>query len=272
MHAKNKTRPGRAAGSLIGLLVVVALLAAAAEIGARAWVSHRIDEGFQQAMAEESVTAPEDPETSFGAAPLLPGLLSRSIGRAEIHAPRTLLIEDPLGERGAPVVRGTPAARVLLTDLDVSDAADPVAGGVEITATVPADLILAEANLATRPAGDSLLERMAADLTRMTKVTPDTARGVLVCEFGGGLASADVTPVARGGAVEAEVSGGALAGIDADAVIAALADAAVSGPVAQIGGGLTVTGIRVVAGGLEVDLAGSDVRLSELRGIDYATR
>ncbi|APT89909.1 hypothetical protein CSPHI_01070 [Corynebacterium sphenisci DSM 44792] len=272
MHAKNKTRPGRAAGILIGLLVVVALIAAAAEIGARAWVSHQIDEGFRQAMAEESVTAPEDPETSFGAAPLLPGLLSRSIGRAEIRAPRTLLIEDPLGERGAPVVRGTPAARVLLTDLDVSDAADPVAGGVEITASVPADLILAEANLATRPAGDSLLERMAADLTRMTKVTPDPARGVLVCEFGGGLASADVTPVARGGAVEAEVSGGALAGIDADAVIAALADAAVSGPVAQIGGGLTVTGIRVVPGGLEVDLAGSGVRLSELRGIDYATR
>ncbi|MBV7294525.1 DUF2993 domain-containing protein [Corynebacterium sp. TAE3-ERU12] len=261
--------PAIVLGSVLAITIVLVI----AEIALRVHISGVVDEEFRTAPPQQGVTVQQDTETSFGAFPLLLDLITGTIDEIDVVSPSTLDIQNADAAGGAvPSVRGVPAATTTLYNVSVGNPEESVAERVRITATIPAELIMAEANL-NRPApqGDSILDNITGEVTRMSAVRPDPARGVLVAEFARGAASVDILPVVRDGQVVAEVSGGDIGGLSADGVVATIADAAVAEPTAAINDDLLqITAVRVTDEGLAVDLEGTNIAVTALRTIDYS--
>ncbi len=265
MNAKTR-KSSRAPGIILGVLVIVALLLVAAEIGVRMYIGKEIAAGFREHEESRGAVVHEDPEVSFGATPVLLAALTKNVPSMDMKIPETLDIQDPTGDNGRPTVVGTPRSDVTLTDVDITDQRDPVAGHVEVHTHIPVDLMLAEANIsaADATAGGGMLGDLAQQALRLTKLTPHPDRGVLTAEFSGGLLTADIRPVVRDGGITAEVEGGSLLGLPTDDLIRMIVEAAVSGPAHQIGAGITVHDVTVTDQGTTAHLSGDNVRLSTL--------
>ncbi|MGV3113041.1 LmeA family phospholipid-binding protein [Corynebacterium freneyi] len=268
---KSKKR-GNPVGTLIGVVLVIALVLIVGEIALRMFLGKEIADGFREQEEARGAVVTEDVQTSFGSSPVLLALVTSELGGMNLKTPSTLDITDPRAENGAPRIVGSPAADVTLTDVDISNTSDPVAKQVEVVAELPPELMIAEANLRVSDASGgsgNFFEDLVTSAVRLTDLTPHPDRGVLTAEFSGGLATVDLRPVVRDGGVTAEVEGGSFMGIDADGLISLFAEAAVAGPVQDIGHGFTVVDIAVTDGGLSITLEGADIALSGLSAIEY---
>lgn len=259
-------------GTVIGVVVVVALVLVAGEIGLRMFLGKEISDGFREHEQARGSVVSEDVETSFGSNPVLLALVTRQLGGMELTTPSTLQVTDPRAESGTPSIKGAPAATVSLTDVDISNTSDPVASRVEVVTELPADLMIAEANIrVSDSAGGSgnFFESLVTSAVRLTGLTPHPDRGVLTAEFSGGAATVDFRPVVRDGGITAEVEGGSVLGIDVTGLIDRFAEAALAGPVQQIGHGFTVQDVTVTPGGTAVTLTGNNIALSGISAIEY---
>lgn len=268
---KSKKR-GNPVGTIIGVVLVIALVLIVGEIALRMFLGKEIADGFREQEEARGAVVTEDVQTSFGSSPVLLALATSELGGMNLKTPSTLDITDPRAENGPPRIVGSPAADVTLTDVDISNTSDPVAKQVEVVAELPPELMIAEANLRVADASGgsgNFFEDLVTSAVRLTDLTPHPDRGVLTAEFSGGLATVDLRPVVRDGGVTAEVEGGSFMGIDADGLISLFAEAAVAGPVQEIGHGFTVADIAVTDGGLSITLEGADIALSGLSAIEY---
>lgn len=268
---KSKKR-GNPVGTIIGVVLVIALVLIVGEIALRMFLGKEIADGFREQEEARGAVVTEDVQTSFGSSPVLLALATSELGGMNLKTPSTLDITDPRAENGAPRIVGSPAADVTLTDVDISNTSDPVAKQVEVVAELPPELMIAEANLRVSDASGgsgNFFEDLVTSAVRLTDLTPHPDRGVLTAEFSGGLATVDLRPVVRDGGVTAEVEGGSFMGIDAGGLISLFAEAAVAGPVQDIGHGFTVADIAVTDGGLSITLEGADIALSGLSAIEY---
>lgn len=263
VNARRKKSSGL--GALLGALVVIALIIVAGEIGARMYVGNEIAKGFRESEEAHGAVVEEDPQVSFGASPVLLAALTKNLGSMDMKIPSTLAIQDPRGENGRPTVAGTPRSDVTLTNVDITDQRDPVAGHVEVHTDIPVDLMLAHANIqaADATSGGGFFGDLAQQALRLTKLTPHPDRGVLTAEFSGGLVTADIRPVVRDGGITAEVEGGSVLGLPTD-LVRLLGEAAVNGPARQIGAGITVQSVEVTDQGTRAHLTGDDIRLSTI--------
>lgn len=270
MNANNRSKSKSPLGMIIGIVVVIALVLAAAEIGVRMYLGKEFSDGFRESEEARGAVVAEDVETSFGASPVLLALLTRDLPSLEMRTPSTLDITDPRAENGTPAIVGSPATRVTLTDVDLSDSADPVAGHVTAVPELPSDLMIAEANrkVADAAAGAGIFGDLLTSAARLTNLTPHPDRGVLTAEFSGGLATADLRPVVRDGGLAMEIEGASVLGVDADAVIARFADGAAT-PAQKVGHGFSITDVTVTDTGVDLILEGSGIALSQLTTIEY---
>lgn len=274
MNAKigKAKKRGNPVGTIIGVVLVIALVLIVGEIALRMFLGKEIADGFREQEEARGAVVTEDVQTSFGSSPVLLALATSELGGMNLKTPSTLDITDPRAENGAPRIVGSPAADVTLTDVDISNTSDPVAKQVEVVAELPPELMIAEANLRVSDAsGESgnFFEDLVTSAVRLTDLTPHPDRGVLTAEFSGGLATVDLRPVVRDGGVTAEIEGGSFMGIDAGGLISLFAEAAVAGAVQDIGHGFTVADIAVTDGGLAITLEGADIALSGLSAIEY---
>ncbi|WP_295629468.1 hypothetical protein [uncultured Corynebacterium sp.] len=270
MKTKKKSGAG-CVGTAVGIVLVLALVLVVGEIALRMFLGKEIADGFRESQEARGAQVTEDVETSFGSNPVLLALITNQLAGMELRAPSTLQVTDPRAEEGTPQIIGSPEATITLTDVDISNTNNPVASGVEVLATLPTDLMIAEANIRVSDAagGGGIFEDLIASAVRLTNLTPHPDRGVLTAEFSGGLATVDLRPVVRDGGVTAEVEGGSVLGVEADGIISRFAEAAVAGPAQQIGHGFSVRDIAVDGQGVVVTLTGDDIALSDVSAIEY---
>lgn len=260
---------------VIGVIVALILALVVGEIAVRMSASKMVTDEFQAMSEADGVNTEETLDVSFGASPLLLALVTNNVGTVNVEAPNTLEITDPAADNGQTEVRGTPSAQIHASNVDVSDRNNPIAESVTVTSQLPSDLILAEANLASRTGAgnDSILEQLASSATRMTSIQPDPERGVLMVEFSGGVVTAEITPVVRNGTVEVDVQGGSIAGFAADEAMRTMAQLAITGPIGDLDvEGLEISDVRVTENGIDVDLEGTNLSAEALTGIQFMTR
>ncbi|MBC3186694.1 DUF2993 domain-containing protein [Corynebacterium sp. zg-331] len=246
-------------------LLVLALLLVTAEFGARWVIAKDLTEEFRAQAQAEGVEPTEDPSVSFGASPVLLGLLRGEVGRVAVHTPSTLRVDG-----GA--ATGNPAADISLRDLDISDRSDPVAGHLEATAELSNQFLLAmlQQNIsggAQQQPGD-LGAAFLRQLVQVTGVTsyPDT-RTIRV-EFSGGAGSLDLTPLTEQGRTRFEVLNTTVLGFE----LPPTATEEISRQLQQgveeqllASGGLSITDAEVTGEGLRATVSGEGVHVSELR-------
>lgn len=262
------------------LIVAVVLLALllVAEIGLRWYLGSQMKTQFREATEAQGVTAEADPEVSFGAGPLTLGVLRGVIPQMDIDTPESLKITGT--DAGSPEVSGTPAAKVHVTDLDLTDQDNPVAGHLKATTDVPDEFMLAAIQRAFEQAGSrstsgtrvsdgqSLAEGIMRQLIKVTDVTSDPESQALELEFTDGAATLKMQPQVADGTVNFNVLGTTFFGFDLPEEVTEMIEQALQGSVDDAvdpisTGGLRVEEFRVVDGGAVVTVSGDDVPLSE---------
>ncbi len=254
---------------IVGILVAILLLVLVAEFGLRWFIGHQLRSSFNQQAEETGVVVEEDPSISFGATPLVLSILGGSINEVNVTTPSTLDITYPGGDSSLPEISGQPAADIDITDLDISDTDNPVAGRLVTTAEVPDEFLLAtiqrqmaeQQGEVTNPATSFMQE-----LITITDITSNPAESTLDVEFTRGAAVLTLQPIAVDGQLTFEATNAALFGFSlpdqvADGITRALQDG-VSEQVGQLG----VENFEVIDGGVRIRVAGENVNLSDLSG------
>ena len=228
--SRNDRRGPGCATRLFGLLLLLALLAVGAEFGARWFLADRIE-----TRASQQLGAPVD--ISFGATPILPGLLlDRTVDSLHLSSPATA---------------ETPA-------LEIDGAGARIAGETVTLDSVSGTATLTDAQLteaAARKDGDS---GALAGLTAIRSVRADAAEGVRRADVGG-VAEIGATPGVSGGRLTFSPQQTEILGLPLPDGLFGGITTIVDGTVDDLPAGVTIDGARVVDGGLQVHLAGTGV-------------
>lgn len=253
---------------LVGILVALLILAIVAELGLRWFVGQQLRSSFDQQAQEQGITVEEDPEISFGASPLLFGLLGGTISQVDVSTPSTLEINYPDGANSVPEIEGTPAATVDVDDLDIADPNNPIARTMSTTTQLPEDMVLAMIQRETAGSmGDSQDTGFGAailqELVRVTDVTAVPETNSLDVEFTGGAAVLSLEPVLADGGVNFQVSGAEVFGMDLPEQVSEAITGALERGVQDAAGDMEVTEFTVVEGGIQVSIRGQNVPLGE---------
>ena len=83
--------------TVLGVIIVVALIAIAGEIGVRMFVSKEISDGYRTSAEERGATVTEDPKVSFGTRPMLLALATKSVPSMDLSTPEHTGGQEPGG-------------------------------------------------------------------------------------------------------------------------------------------------------------------------------
>ena len=173
----------------------------------------------------------------------------------------TSLVWDLITRRDVSSVRLTSPGSDTVPRLDVTGrAVSPVDGGVRVesadgTATLDAEQLTAAAARGN-PAGDTPV----AGLTEVRSVRPDPGAGLLRADIGG-IAEIGVAPSVVDGALVLTPQQTALLGFELPGGLFSGITGTVDETMAALPEGVSLDAARVVEGGLEVGLTGTDVLL-----------
>ena len=260
-----KKRKNRAGIIVLVILLIVALLAVAAEFGVRAYLKDQMVSTIKEQAAANGVSIEQDPEVSFGASPVLLGLLTSKIGQLNMTVPSSLDVSYPDGDKTKPEVKGNPEIIVHGRDLkiDQNNTENMTVGDLTVNVTMPSELILAEAaKAAEQNAGDA--SNPLQGVLTVTDVTPNTEEQVLEFEIADGLVGVKMKPIIDNGNMTFEVEGAQLFGFNLpEAFVNAIRDQ-LSTQAQSIGGNLHFKQVEVTADGVKMELNGQDVNLQEM--------
>lgn len=252
--AKKKT--SLAWKTLIGVLVTFLILVLVAEFGLRWFIGNQMKDQFVQAAKDEGVETQEEPDVSFGATPLVIGMLGGKLSEMNMTTPSTLKIEGT-------EIKGQPATDIHIEDMTLSD--DPVAGSLRASTKVPDDFLLAtfQKAIAEKSGSDQIANLAVSD------ITANDADNVLNVEFANGLANLALEPVARDGGLSIKAKNASLLGFELpQEATGAISSALQEGMKDQfIGEGLSVEAVDVADGELEMTIVGKDVPMSKLGAV-----
>lgn len=261
---------------LVGILVLLLVLLVVAELGLRWFIGNQLRSTFEADAQEQGVTLEEDPSISFGATPLVFSVLGRNIPQMEMTTPSTLQIEYPDGPNSIPEVNGSPAAMVNITDLDITDPNNPVAGTMNTTTEIPEDMILAmiQQSTAASQEGSDPTDFGAAIVQELVKVTdvstqPDT--NTLDVEFTGGAAVLSLEPRVENGELLFQATNANLFGFDLPEQVTGMITSALEKGMQDATGDMEITEFTVIEGGIRVSIRGENLPLSELSGTTTET-
>ncbi|MGP6174779.1 LmeA family phospholipid-binding protein [Corynebacterium sp. A21] len=257
---------------LVGILVVILILLVVAELGLRWFIGDQLRSTFEADAQEQGITLEEDPSISFGTTPLVFSVLGRNIPQLEMTTPSTLQIDYPDGPNSIPEVNGSPSATVAITDLDIADPNNPVAGTMNTTTEIPDDMILAmiQQSTAASQEGSDATDFGAAIMQELIKITdvsaqPDT--NTIDVEFTGGAAVLSVEPRVENGELRFQATGASLFGFDLPEQVTGMITAALEEGMQDATGDMEITEFTVIDGGIRVSIRGENLPLSELGAV-----
>ncbi|WP_053411376.1 hypothetical protein [Corynebacterium lactis] len=241
--------------TIIGIVIVLAVIAIAAEIGVRYFIGEKISEGFQEESARRGVATQLHPKASFGSSPVLPVLVTKEISHLEVNTPSTLEVKDPAALSGQPEVIGDPAAKIVMAKVNAANPDDPVAGSARIEVTLSPELLQA---LANRKTG-----------ARISSVTPLPGDGVFDVQYSSGIATSKLRPVLDGGNLSVNLEGGSVLGLNLDGLAKFIGDNNGNVFSLAVGHGLSVDEANVTDEGLALVLSGADLPLSTVSQLHF---
>lgn len=251
--ASSTSRAATAWKIFIGVLVALLLIILLAELGLRWFLGTQMKDQFVQSAKDQGVEASEEPEVSFGASPMIFGMLNGKIPQMDMKTPSTLKIEGTN-------ITGQPAADVHVEDMTLSK--EPVAGSLRASTTVPDQFLLAsfQKAIADQSGYDALGNLV------VTGITAHDAEDNLSVEFAGGLAELALKPEARDGKLAINAEKASLFGFDLpEQATTAISDALAEGMAEQLAGQqLTFESVDVGAGEVTLTMVGQNVPMSEL--------
>lgn len=242
--------------TVLGVIIVVALIAIAGEIGVRMFVSKEISDGYRTSAEERGATVTEDPKVSFGTRPMLLALATKSVPSMDLSTPNTLEVKNPEALGGAPEINGDPAAEVHLENVDLSNRADPTAESLRVDVTIPPQLLQA------------LINRESD--VRASTITPLPDEGLFNIEFASGFATSKFRPIANGGHIEINLEGGSILGLNLDGLAGWLGEASGTLLSYDIGHGMQVEEAHVTGKGLALTLTGANLPLSTVSELTFS--
>lgn len=260
-----RKRSGRWWKILLVVIIVLAILAAVAEFGLRAYAKNTVVDEIRSSAEERGTELTEDPSVSFGTSPLLLGLLQGKIPSFEADLPSSLDVTYEDSDQSRPVVTGQPAMKINAKDMS-TDSDNPTAGEITVDTTLPPDFLLSEIQKSqAEGSGDDaegaggLLE----GLIEVTGVQMNTADNTMDLEITGGLATLSMTPVVDNGALNFEVQNLQILGMDLpESMVQSLTDS-LQETVNDVEG-LQIQDATITEDGLTVQLHGTDVSLDDV--------
>ncbi|MDH2455770.1 LmeA family phospholipid-binding protein [Corynebacterium bovis] len=260
MSTRHRTSRGSTAVKVVvGLILVLMIVVALAEVGVRMYLRHEVTDRFTEAARERGVTVREDPNVSFGTSPVIVGLLGGRVSRMTLDLPDALSTSYTDNDRSRPVVEGTPPAHIDLRDV-TTRGDDTVAGSLDLTSTVPTTMLLSEIQKAV---GDATGGGGAAGLISVTDVRPDPAGNALDIELSGGLATVSMSPEIDDRSLTFDVAGAKILGVDLPQSVVESLSGALDQTIAE-NQGFEFRSATVTDAGLDVDMHGTDVNLSDI--------
>lgn len=248
----------------ISLLIVIILLLLLAEFGVRWFMKDQIKAGFKDQMQESGISTSEDPKVSFGASPLLLGLVQQKIPQMTVDIPSTLDISYEGQDKSKPIVKGEPAVHLELRDLkfDSQDANKSTAGELKGHTTIPKEMLLAQANESSE---DDKSNDPVSGMMQLTDVKPNPDKQTLTFEITGGLAAFEVKPTVQDGKMKMEMDSFSLLGFELPESFTSQLESQLEDSVpTDLQDGMKFESINVTDAGMEIHLYGQDISLNEL--------
>ncbi|AWB81140.1 DUF2993 domain-containing protein [Corynebacterium yudongzhengii] len=242
---------------LITILVLVVLLIILAEVGLRMFMSNQITSSIEEQSQQDQVELTEEPEVSFGTAPLVFGLFAGQLNEVNVRTPSTLEITEQ-------AVSGQPATDLHMQGMDLSE--EMVSDRVTVTTELPEDYLLAvmrEQLVRQQPEDAGPL----ADHLTVTDVTANGADNTIDLEFVHGAAVISLTPVEQDGQVSFAADGTQIFGFDLpEQATDQITEAFAEGVNAQTNeeANVRIADIQILDGALRITLDGENVPLGEL--------
>lgn len=249
-------------------LVSVLVIGAVAEVGTRFYVAHRVKQEFEQVADKNQLTMRSEPETSFGATSVVWGGLRQNLSELNLTIPSTLDISYENNDESRPVVKGQPQVRLTAHDLSGwnSDGGYEL-GELHAETVVPPEMLLSEIRKATQVQRQnaSAFEQLLQGAVSVTRVTPNPESQSLQLELNGGLASINVAPSVQNGEIVLDIQDGSILGINLPGEFLNSVEQSLSESVNALNlGGLKVSDLKVVSGGLEASVHGTNVHVNSL--------
>ncbi|GAA1474452.1 DUF2993 domain-containing protein [Corynebacterium felinum] len=251
---------------LIGIVVILVVLLFAAEFGLRWFLKNQIS-GAPEAGAEKSTV-------SFGATPVLTGIVRGEIGYLEIDAPDTAAIAAD------GTVTGQPKTHMVIEGLPLSQ--DPASRirTMSIETTLSDDFLLAQIQnglkesqpqIETANPDDfaGLASQFLSNLIKVSDFNSHADRNSFDVEFNNGAATLTFQPKLVNGSLNFEATKANLLGFDLPETVSQAITEALSGGFDEFSQqGLTVRGATVVDGGLQLKMYGENVPLEAMNELN----
>lgn len=240
----------------IGLLALVLI----AEFYARVYISHQLSKDDMQAVS-----------VSFGAQPLIPGLVTKKISHLKIDSPDTVHItHDDTGK--VQEITGQPATTITIDGLSLTDPDNPTAEHITVASLITSDYILADVqktlaeNTSTQQAES--IEELAANvinnIVQVTAITPTARTGSFDVEISSGAAILTFRPEAVDGTLQLTATNAHLFGFELpDSVVEMISKAFQQGTNGYVQN-LHIDTVIVTDTGFGLTASGNNVKLSEL--------
>lgn len=239
----------------VSLALVILLLLVAAEFGVRWIVSDQLKKDYQQSSVE--------PKISFGPTPLLLSQITGVVPSVRIQAPSSISIAD------GPTIKGAPASDVKITDLNIRDQNNPVAGHLDVSTALPEDFLLAQAQASMNDqrgrTGGNELQQMITGMIKITGLDTLQNEQAVKVEFTDGAATLKLKPEVKDGQLKFRAEDASLFGFNLPGQVTETLTKSLEKQSADIAGGLHVKQLDVEDTQITLTLAGDNVPLNELQ-------
>lgn len=233
-------------GPMIALIAAIAVVGLAAgvvglEFGTRNAVENRIQEEVTASLGSPA-------QVELGARPVILSYFGGDLGTVRITT------DGSPAEGG-----GGPAPAIDITAEGVSSADD-----LTYVDSLTGTAFVSDQAMSTAAQQDSAGDSMLGGLIQVQEIVSDPASGTLRVSISG-LAEAIVTPRLIGGNLEMDPSQASILGFALPPELLGGTVSMMDSALAELPEGVQLTGVRVVPGGMVVDLSGRDVVLESTR-------
>ncbi|WJZ01528.1 LmeA family phospholipid-binding protein [Corynebacterium freiburgense] len=229
------------------LFAVILVICVTAEIGVRSMVGKEL----RQNIATNSGLTEQDPQpsVSFGPTPLLFSAVTKNVPKVEIDVPSTLNPQSGTGN---------PETHIKVKSLNIADNANPIAQNLTLATSMPTDYLLAQAQQASS-------QGILGDLVKVSAMRTDAARNVLIVELAQGSATLEISPRAENGQLILDASNASILGFDLPPEVSDAISQSLRVGANEFGGELRTTKVEVVENGVNLELEGENVNISQLQ-------
>ena len=263
---------------LISVVAVLVILLVIAEFGVRAYAKNTVVDEIRSSLEEDGTELSEDPSVSFGASPLLLGLVQGKIPSMSATMPSTVEVSYEDGDQSRPVITGQPAVEMDAKNISVTGESMLI-DDLTLDTTMPSEMLLAELQKSEAAGGaedgedgeqaqnsedDNPFSGALDNLISITDVAMNTGENTLDFEISGGLATLSMVPEVTDGTLSMSLSDVKIFGMSLPQSVAESLSDQLESTVNEASEELTIQSAEVTEDGLKIRLHGTQINMDEI--------